>query len=807
MKINIIVGRKLLFLFLIILSCSFKNSFAQSHLVFSSALSQYVLLEPNTTTPPLGAASFTIEVWFYWTGNGITVSTGGSGITAIPLLTKGMAETDGSTSDMNYFLGISNQSGNYVLAADFEEDGTSPNPGRNHPLIGSLIVNINSWHHAAATYDNTTGEWKLYLDGNLDASMTLAAGITPQFQSKQHAALATATISDGTPSGFFDGKLDEARIWNIARTQNEIQSSMNIELTSGTGLLGRWGLNDGSGSTAVNSIAGSPDGTLYPAGSLPAWESGNFIVPSAPPADPSNLLATTISSGQIDLSWTDNSSNETYFKIKRSTDNSTFNVVAQVPANVISYSDHNLDANTQYFYQVVSNNQAGDSGPSNTDNSITSNTSPDAIQFDGSSNFISFGLAQSLNTESFTVEIWFNRSGTGVATSTGALSLVPLIAKGMAENDNPGHNINYFLGINSSSQITADFEDLTGANYPITGSTIISNGIWYHAAFTYNSSTGVEALYINGNLQTSTTLTGTPTPDYNTLQYAALGSALGTNGQIPPGETQGFFNGKIDLTRIWNRALTQSEIQLYMNAPLNSYVTGLLAQWSMDEGTGTFINSSAGTDVYGTFMGGMTSSNFVTSDNPFPVELVSFNAIPIKDKIKLEWQTATEVNNYGFEIQKSSNLINNDSSNWESIGFVKGNGNSNSPKEYTFTDDNLLNATKFEYRLKQIDNDGKFEFSKTIEISLTPTKFKLFQNYPNPFNPNTKIVYEIQSESNVQIKVFDILGNEIKTLVSGKQVPGTYQINFNADQLSSGIYFYTIHAGKFSDVKKMIIMK
>ncbi len=186
-----------------------------------------------------------------------------------------------------------------------------------------------------------------------------------------------------------------------------------------------------------------------------------------------------------------------------------------------------------------------------------------------------------------------------------------------------------------------------------------------------------------------------------------------------------------------------------------------------------------------------------------PVELSSFTAKANQNKVNLNWQTATELNNYGYEIESSSA----GTKSWNKIGFVKGNGNSYSPKKYSFTDENP-SSSKMQYRLKQIDNDGKFEYSKVVDVTLnTPAKFSLEQNYPNPFNPTTKIKYAIPSDNFVQIKIYNILGKEVMTLLNEYKKAGTYSIEFNASSLSSGVYFYKIISGRNSEIKKMILLK
>ncbi|HEY3338612.1 MAG TPA: LamG domain-containing protein, partial [Propionicimonas sp.] len=222
----------------------------------------------GAATSTLGTPSFTLETWFKRTAPGVGVTTGGGGIaSAIPLVTKGRGEGETPANvNMNYFLGLDATSG--TLVADFEDTIN----GGNHPVTGVTQVSSNVWHHAAVTYDATAGVWNLYLDGTLDKTLTLTSAFQPEFSSIQHAGIATAMTSAGTgtggPAGFFAGDMDEVRIWNVARSQAEIQAAMTSELTSGTGLIGRWGLNEGTSTTAVNSIAGSPNGTLV---NGPTW--------------------------------------------------------------------------------------------------------------------------------------------------------------------------------------------------------------------------------------------------------------------------------------------------------------------------------------------------------------------------------------------------------------------------------------------------------------------------------------------------------------------------------------------------------
>lgn len=201
-------------------------------------------------------------------------------------------------------------------------------------------------------------------------------------------------------------------------------------------------------------------------------------------------------------------------------------------------------------------------------------------------------------------------------------------------------------------------------------------------------------------------------------------------------------------------------------------------------------------------------SDYDPSIVPLPVELNSFTAASMSSAaVKLNWTTATEVNNYGFEVERQFAVNNNPLLVWETIGFVEGHGNSNSPKNYSFSDSEALEGT-VQYRLKQIDIDGNFEYSDVVEIALSlPTEYNLAQNYPNPFNPTTKIEFSLPSENNVEIRIYNLLGSEITTLLNEKKKAGNHFVVFNGSYFSSGVYFYKIVSGNFSAIRKLTLLK
>jgi photosystem II stability/assembly factor-like uncharacterized protein len=209
----------------------------------------------------------------------------------------------------------------------------------------------------------------------------------------------------------------------------------------------------------------------------------------------------------------------------------------------------------------------------------------------------------------------------------------------------------------------------------------------------------------------------------------------------------------------------------------------------------------------GTYGRGLWETNI---DAALPVELSSFTAKILKSGgVQLSWRTETEVSNYGFDVERLQNYNIEKLQDWEKIGFVEGHGNSNSPKDYSFKDNNA-GYGKYAYRLKQIDTDGQFEYSKVIEVDAgnIPDGFVLEQNYPNPFNPTTTIKFAVAETQKAELKVFDVLGNEVASLFNGVAEGGKiYERELNGENLSSGIYFYRLETEQKVENRKMILLK
>ncbi len=229
------------------------------------------------------------------------------------------------------------------------------------------------------------------------------------------------------------------------------------------------------------------------------------------------------------------------------------------------------------------------------------------------------------------------------------------------------------------------------------------------------------------------------------------------------------------------------------------------AQSSVVYEVGTTIEVTTGADIcadnvmiQGTYTGAGTLCN-----GPLPVELTLFTAALVKNEINLFWKTETEVDNYGFNIERQIN-----GKEWNTITFIEGHGNSNSPKVYSYSDKDLFTGgSNFRYRLKQIDTDGNFDYSEIIEVEVVPIEYELSQNYPNPFNPSTTIRFSLPQQTQLKINLYNMLGEIVTTLAEGIYEAGYHKVILNGFNLSSGTYVYRLESNNFVQVKKMILIK
>jgi parallel beta-helix repeat protein len=568
--------------------------------------SQYVTFG---TALGLDTSEFTLELWFNWTGGGTTASTGSGGISAIPLLTKGLHESDGSNVDANWFLGIAGGK----LAADFEDMAS----GANHPVTGTTTITTGVWHHAAATYGS--GTWNLYLDGALDATLAVTGSPIPRSDSIQHAGIGTALNSTGVTEGRFQGSVDEARVWNVARTLPQILTTKDIEITTPqTNLLGVWNMDEGTGSSLSDSSGNGITGTIV---GSPSWVDG-FVPPTPGNAAPV-AVADAYTTGQDTLL------NVPAPGVLGNDTDADADPLTAILDSDVSHGSLTLNSDGSFSYMPT----GGYNGPDSftyhandaTDDSNVATVSigvgNSALDLGSSGAYVTFGDPTKLDLAEFTVETWFKRTGTGVPNTTGTNgipNLVPLLTHGAPQAENSNVDANWILGISTSGTgttnvLAADFEEGAGGsspglNHPVYGTTVITDNVWHHAAATYDGTTW--HLYLDGSLE-ATLAVGQPVRS-DSIQRVALGAMITSTDSAV-----GRFDGVLDEARVWDHARTGTEIGADMDSELTTG-TGLVARWGLNEGSGATVADSLPTPADGTIMGAGYSwvSGFVPPTPP-----------------------------------------------------------------------------------------------------------------------------------------------------------------------------------------------
>jgi len=351
---------------------------------------------------------------------------------------------------------------------------------------------------------------------------------------------------------------------------------------------------------------------------------------------------------------------------------------------------------------------------------------------------------------------------------------------------------------------------------------ILETFIYIETGFYYsNNISGVDAICGHAALDSVITVGAVNYSTPDTIEYF---SSLGPSTIKYPNNT---VRNKPDLVAVDGTQITgaggfgmgiNNANRFYGTSASVSHIAGVLAQvWSNPGVTSgsqakqyviDYSDDKGNPGYDNTFGFGLANSLNIYQD-PLPVELSLFTYKILNNGIKLIWVTETEVNNYGFELERQVSSEQLTAGNWEKIAFLEGFGNSNSPKNYSFIDRGI-NYGSFEYRLKQIDNDGTYEYSEPIEVYVgeIPGGFILEQNYPNPFNPGTKIKFAVDEADPTTLKIYDILGNEIAQLFNETTEAGkVYEVEFNGALLPSGVYLYRLVTPIRSENRKMLLIK
>ncbi len=336
---------------------------------------------------------------------------------------------------------------------------------------------------------------------------------------------------------------------------------------------------------------------------------------------------------------------------------------------------------------------------------------------------------------------------------------------------NPSHNTQAQTDLSAAlGNANGRTNDLTISN--ALGGQVLQRGVYTGGAL---------------DLATGTTLTLDAMLDPNAVFILRSTSSLIINTN----STVSLINGAVWSNVFW---YVGSDVTIFSGTTFNGVVLAV---------SSITLNSTA-TQVIARLLA--NTGSVTINSTVLPVELVSFTARTNQKNADLRWSTATEVRNYGFDIERRQ------SAGWAKVGFVAGAGSSNSSRDYSYADNNLP-VGRYTYRLKQIDNNGTFSYygSLDVEIGSVPQASALLQNYPNPFNPSTMIQYNLAKVAQVSLKVYNLLGSEVATLVNDRQESGSYTVSFSTNRetasLSSGVYIYRLKAGSFVSTKKLVIMK
>ncbi len=445
--------------------------------------------------------------------------------------------------------------------------------------------------------------------------------------------------------------------------------------------------------------------------------------------------------------------------------------------------------------------------------------------------------------ESFSLEFWMKTTATP-----------PDLNIAIGRND-ASTNLQWWVGFNPDGKASFQLIDMNNDGVLIGDKgPVVNDGSWHLVAAVRNGSLGKNYLYIDGSKVDSADHA------YSATFEGSVAVNIGYLNLAP----YYYFNGNLDEVAMYNVALSQSAIQehydngqvghgynKFISAPTNlvaiknvadttnvdltwddnsSNELGFIIQRAVGDSDAVTVYTNidtvgaditAYTDttvsdtttytyrVYG-YNSELVSdfSNKAEITTPVPVELTSFTANISDGKVVLNWQTATEINNSGFSIQRSSDNI-----SFKEIAFIRGHGTTTDQSVYSYIDNSILSG-KYYYRLKQVDFNGSFSYTSSIGVNIgIPKNFSLDQNYPNPFNPSTTIRFALPTNAKVSIKLYNTLGQEVVDILNNEQLnAGVHEKVFNASSFSSGVYFYRLEAkgddgSSFAKTKRLVLIK
>jgi hypothetical protein len=674
------------------------------------------------------------------------------------------------TNDLGYslFLGIDS-----TISVRFNNDNFARlNSITKYPGTG------DTWMHIAATYDGTT--IRLYVNGVEDNTLTRSFNIGTAYND-----LTIGAQQDETD--LFKGSLDDIRIYNYALSQteiNDLQSDWNptvpITVSNGSGYA-----LDFDGSDDFIDCGNSSSVNITDYITLEAWfKSDKFEATQS-------IIKKNGSGSGYELSLSN--SGKVFFRLND-------NNVWRAESGSLYPHDGNTWMHVAGTYDgtklTIYINGVDEDTDSSPLDSIKTNSNnlvigSDAIStgtklFDGAIDEVRvWSVARSEDEIRETMCKRLSGSETGLAGYWRLDNVNGATVDDLTSNNNDGtmQNMNAFNYVWSGASLG------DGSDYDYVGN-----------AGTFSAS----VKHANGDSISITTTSGTVTG----LQvYRVDAQSIRSNSFAPESYTvdpnrywgvKVFGSGNPTYTVTYNYdghpgITDENALKLLSRSNVSDpYWKDVAA--TLDEGANTLTKTGQTGTEY-------TLSNF--ADDALPVELSLFTATVNGNNVELKWRTETEVNNYGFEIQRSIK-----DQEWELIAFVEGFGNSNSPKDYNYTDTQFSESGEYQYRLKQLDNDGSFNYSQIISINVgIPDSYSLSQNYPNPFNPATRIDFALPEKQKVVLRIYNMLGELVREVINKENEAGHYSIQFNSVGLASGVYIYRLETSAYVASRKMMLLK
>lgn len=744
-------------------------------LSFNNSLSTYISIPYNAAQQP--TAALTVEAWVNvnsWAG------------------TPGIV---GNTEFGGYELEIEQISG--VNRLNFWVK-------RNNNYAVTYITQAafgTGWHHVAGTFDGRFA--RIYLDGVLQNTDDAGGIYSIQYTYQNSLIIGAEAASGSTPFGYyFNGSINDVRIWNYARPADSILAAKDRELAgTESGLTGYWTFNEGSGTTVNDLTANGQTGTLY---SGPEW----IVFDTA--HDWYTLGAQTISDGTAYYLSTAIGSDGTPYVGYSDAANfgkatvMTYDGSAWVPLGTKGFSSgavNDMDiaiASNGTVYAAYSD--AGNSGKATVKKFLSgswtdvgtpgfSAGSVSDIQISVTSAGVPYvGYTDAANSNKPTAMVL----NSGTWTVVGSAGITSAASADQDFRVSPS-GVPYFVVRSNSGSQQASVLSYNGSSWGYVGVQNFSTNTAYYVQIAFAPDETPYVIYVDNGVQVK---------KYDG-SWTSVGSAISSIYTSPSLPQLAFSSDGtpyvcfLQGSYLVVKRYIGSSWQFVGTAPITQYSTTYPTIAVSPSGvpyechTETSIGSKA------------TLRRFTTSAGAaLPVELHSFSAERIGGSVVLRWYTASEQSNAGFAVEQRSAA-----GVWNRIGFVEGHGTTNEPQQYRFTTAGRTEATAF--RLQQIDRDGNVHSSSVVEVSALhlPSAVALSQNYPDPFNPSTTIRYAVPNDGPVSLRVYDMVGREAAVLVNSVQPAGEHTVTFDASRLSSGVYLYQLRTGAASMTKRMVLLR